>query len=51
MDANRAQGKIQLILEHNQIRFRLRFVLSHQLAHRQPAQVHVGFRLSQKNRF
>src|SRR4029077_374039 len=40
MNPQRAQRKIQLVLNYNQVRLRRRLVLPQQLPHREPAQIH-----------
>src|ERR1700692_3412178 len=49
MNPQRAQRKIQFILDHDQVRFRLQLILCYQLPDRQPTQVHESFGLGQQN--
>src|ERR1700730_12163446 len=49
MKAQRAQRKIQFVLNHDQVRFWLQFVLRDQLPDRQPTQVHESFGLGQQH--
>src|SRR5581483_4707292 len=49
MYTQRAQRKIQLVLNHNQVRLRTRLVLPDQLSYRQPAQIHERLGLRQQH--
>src|SRR5437879_4449603 len=50
-DTNRPQRQVQLVIDHNQISYRVQLVLRKQRAYREATQVHVGLRLGQKNLF
>ena len=50
MNPQRAQRKIQLVLNHDQVRLRIHFVLPDQFPDRQTTQVHVGLGLRQQHR-
>ncbi len=50
MNPQRAQRKIQLVLNYDQVRFRLGLVFLYELPHRDATQVHERFRLGQQHR-